>query len=128
VIVDSSAVVAVLLRESRQDELAAKLENAEFVAIGAPTLFETGMVMVGSMGEHGRGLIAQFLESFDVEVIPFGKSHWQAAVEAFARYGKGNHPAKLNYGDCMSYAVARETREPLLFIGNDFARTDIEAA
>lgn len=127
-IVDSSAVVAVLLRESRQEELAVKLDDAKVVAVGAPTLFEIGMVMVGVMGERGRGLVALFLESFEVEVIPFGEAHWQTAVEAFSRYGKGRHPAKLNYGDCMSYATSRIAEEPLLYIGNDFAQTDIEAA
>jgi ribonuclease VapC len=128
VIVDSSAVVAVLLRESRQEELSVKLDGAKVVAVGAPTLFEIGMVMVGAMGERGRGLVALFLESFEVEVIPFGELHWQAAVEAFSRYGKGRHPAKLNYGDCMSYATSRIAEEPLLYIGSDFAQTDIEAA
>jgi ribonuclease VapC len=128
VIVDSSAVVAVLLQEPRQAELATKLEEADLVAIGAPTLFETGMVMIGAMGERGRGLTAQFLESFEVEVIPFGESHWQVAVEVFSRYGKGRHPAALNYGDCMTYAAAQIAEKPLLYIGNDFARTDIEAA
>jgi ribonuclease VapC len=128
VIVDSSAVVAVLKREPRQEEMVIKLEAAEIVAIGAPTLFETGMVTIGAVGERGRGLIAQFLENFEVEVIPFGRSHWEVAAEAFHRYGKCRHPAALNYGDCMSYATARVAQKPLLFIGNDFARTDIEAA
>jgi ribonuclease VapC len=128
VILDSSAVVAVLFQESHQEELATKLEEADVVAIGTPTLFETGMVMVGATGERGRGLVSQFLEVFDVEVIPFGESHWQAAVEAFSRYGKGRHPAALNYGDCMSYAVAQMSKLPLLYIGNDFAQTDIQAA
>lgn len=127
-IADTSAVVAVLLRESRQEELADKLEGAGVVAVGAPTLFETGMVMVGAMGERGRGLVSLFLESFEVEVIPFGESHWQLAVEAFSRFGKGRHPARLNFGDCMSYAVARIADEPLLYIGNDFTQTDIERA
>lgn len=127
-IVDSSAVVAVLLRESRQEELSVKLDGAAIVAVGAPTLFETGMVMVGAMGERGRGLVSLFLESFEVEVIPFGELHWQLAVETFSRYGKGHHRAKLNYGDCMSYAVARIAGEPLLYIGNDFAQTDIDEA
>jgi ribonuclease VapC len=128
VILDSSAVVAVLFRESGQDDLARKLEGAELVAIGAPTLFEIGMVMVGAVGEHGRGLISQFLESFEVEVLPFGEAHWQVAAETFSTYGKGRHPARLNYGDCMSYATARVASEPLLYVGNDFAQTDIEAA
>jgi ribonuclease VapC len=128
VIVDSSAVVAVLKREPRQEEMATKLEDAEIVAIGAPTLFETGIVTIGVLGERGRGLIARFLEGFEVEVIPFGRSHWEVANAAFLRYGKGRHPAALNYGDCMSYATARVAEKPLLYIGNDFAQTDIEAA
>ncbi len=127
-IVDSSAVVAVLKREPRQEEMANKLEDAEIVAIGAPTLFETAIVTIGALGERGRGLIAQFLEGFEVEVIPFGRSHWQVATEAFLQYGKGRHPAALNYGDCMTYATARIAETPLLFIGDDFAQTDIEAA
>jgi len=128
VIVDSSAVVAILKREPRQEEMVVKLESAEIVAIGAPTLFETGMVTIGAVGERGRGLVSQFLESFEVEVIPFGRHHWEAAAEAFHRYGKGHHPAALNYGDCMSYATARLAKKPLLYVGDDFAQTDIEAA
>lgn len=127
-ILDSSAVVAILKREPRQEEIAIKLEEAEIVAIGAPTLFETGIVAIGALGERGRALIAQFLESFEVEVIPFGQMHWEAAAEAFLRYGKGRHPAALSYGDCMTYATARIAEKPLLFAGNDFAQTDIEAA
>lgn len=127
-IIDSSAVVAVLKREPLQDEMVTKLANAEVIAIGAPTLFETDMVTIGALGGRGRALIAQFLESFEVEVIPFGDTHWQVAAEAFTRYGKGRHPAALNYGDCMTYATARIAGKPLLFIGNDFAQTDIEAA
>jgi len=128
VIVDSSAVVAVLKREPLQEEMATKLANADVVAIGAPTLFETDMVTIGALGKRGRAVIAQFLESFEVEVIPFGDNHWQVAAEAFMRFGKGRHPAALNYGDCMTYATAKVAGEPLLYIGNDFAQTDIESA
>ena len=127
-IVDSSAVVALLVGEPGYRALAAKITAEATVAIGAPTLFETGMVMIGRMGVPGRGLVAQFLESFEVVVIPFGDAHWRAATEAFGRYGKGRHPAALNYGDCMTYATARIADMPLLFVGDDFARTDIEAA
>ena len=127
-IVDSSAVVAVLKREPLQEEMATKLANADVVAIGAPTLFETDMVTIGALGKRGRAVIAQFLESFEVEVIPFGDNHWQVAAEAFMRFGKGRHPAALNYGDCMTYATAKVAGEPLLYIGNDFAQTDLESA
>ena len=127
-IVDSSAVVAVLKREPQQEEMATKLANADVVAIGAPTLFETDMVTIGALGKRGRAVIAQFLESFEVEVIPFGDNHWQVAAEAFMRFGKGRHPAGLNYGDCMTYATAKVAGEPLLYVGNNFAQTDIERA
>lgn len=101
---------------------------ADLLAIGAPTLFETGMVAVGAFDLHGRALVAQFLERWNVLVIPFDQRHWQVAADAFVRYGKGRHPARLNYGDCMTYATARVVDEPLLFTGDDFARTDLAAA
>jgi ribonuclease VapC len=128
VIIDSSAVVAVLKRELPQEEMVTKLAQAEVVAIGSPTLFETDIVTIRALGEHGRGLLAQFLDNFEVEVIPFKDSHRQVAAEAFLRFGKGRHPAGLNYGDCMTYATARIAGKPLLYIGNDFGQTDIEAA
>lgn len=102
--------------------------EAEVVAIGAPTLFEIGMVLIGSLGDRARVTISQFRERVHLVVIPFGESHWQAAADAFTRYGKGRHPAALNFGDCMTYATARIAGRPLLYVGNDFARTDIEAA
>jgi ribonuclease VapC len=126
-IVDSSAVVAMLRGEPGQREVAGKLVTARTVGIGAPTLFETGMVMIGG-GGPGRGLVSQFLEGFEVEVIAFGADHWRVATEAFTRFGKGRHAACLNYGDCMTYATARIAGEPLLFVGDDFAQTDIQAA
>jgi ribonuclease VapC len=127
-IVDSSAVVALLRGEPKQLEISARLLDADLVAIGAPTLFETSMVMVSAAGDAGRGVLLQFLQDFDVEVAPFGRIHWQIAMEAFDRYGKGRHPAGLNLGDCMAYATARVAGEPLLYVGDDFARTDLEAA
>jgi ribonuclease VapC len=127
-ILDSSAIIAVLKRESPQEEVAAKLVQADVTAIGAPTLFETDLVSIRYFGEAGRGYVAQFLEGFEVEVIPFRESHRQVAAEAFLRFGKGRHPARLNYGDCLSYATALVAGEPLLYIGDDFAQTDIERA
>ncbi|MBS1893294.1 MAG: type II toxin-antitoxin system VapC family toxin [Actinobacteria bacterium] len=127
-ILDTSAVVAVLKRELPQAEIATKLVQADVIGIGAPTLFETDVVMVRALGEPGRGFISQFLEGFEVEVIQFGSSHRQIAAEALLRFGKGRHSARLNYGDCMSYATARMADEPLLYIGDDFAQTDIESA
>jgi ribonuclease VapC len=128
VILDSSALVAVLFEDPGFQELEGKMLDATLLAIGAPTLVETEMVVVGKYGKGAHFTIARLREDMDIGVIPFGQSHWEAAADAFARYGKGRHPACLNYGDCMTYATARIAEKPLLFVGNDFARTDIEAA
>lgn len=125
---DSSAVVAVLREEEGHRRLHAELEAANVLAIGAPTLFETGIVAIGRFGEVGRALVSQFLEYWSVEVAPFDERHWRVAFDAFARYGKGRHPAALNFGDCMTYATARIAGLPLLFVGEDFAKTDVVPA
>lgn len=127
-IVDSSAFVAVVFREPGHEELEQKMEAMDWVAIGAPTLVETGMVLIATLGEHARPSIARLRERLDVAVVPFSERHWEAAADAFDRYGKGRHPAGLNFGDCMTYATARVAERPLLYVGGDFAQTDIEAA
>jgi ribonuclease VapC len=128
VILDSSPVVSVLLRESGHQPLEQKMREADLLGIGAPTLLETEMVMISARGEAGRKAVSRFCATLDVVVVPFGARHEDVAVEVFSRFGKGRHPAALNYGDCMAYATARVADEPLLYIGNDFARTDIQAA
>ena len=127
-ILDSSAIVSVLFEEDGHGRVADALDTANLLAIGAPTLFETGMVAVGAFDLHGRALVSQFLERWNVLVTPFEARHWQVAADAFVRYGKGRHPARLNYGDCMTYATARLAEMPLLFVGKDFAKTDLVAA
>lgn len=127
-ILDSSAILSVLFKEEGHRRVVGTLDTARILAIGAPTLFETGMVAVGAFDLHGRALVAQFLERWDVLVTPFEARHWQVAADAFARYGKGRHPARLNYGDCMTYATARLAEMPLLYVGDDFGQTDITPA
>lgn len=127
-ILDTSAVVAVIREEPGHERLEAAMEDTPILAIGAPTLFETAQVMIGRYDVLGRSVLARFLEERDVETIPFAEGHWQAAADAFIRYGKGRHPAKLNYGDCMTYAIAKVADEPLLFVGDDFAKTDLAVA
>jgi ribonuclease VapC len=128
VTLDSSAVVAMLRREEGYRRLAETVDRAETVTIGAPTLLETDMVMVGRLEQRGAALVERFLEEHGVVVVPFDGRHRAVAVKAFARYGKGRHPAGLNYGDCMTYATAYVANHPLLFTGSDFAQTDIPAA
>jgi ribonuclease VapC len=127
-ILDSSAVVAVLREEPGWEELEQKMLDAKPIAIGAPTLVEVGIVMASASGEDGLAALSRFIRDLNVVVIPFDQVHWEAALDAFVGFGKGRHQASLNYGDCMAYATARRAERPLLYIGNDFAQTDIQAA
>jgi len=127
-ILDSSAVVAVLFREPDAERLIDRITAAPAVGIGAPTLVETTIVASHRLGRDARGLLARFLDEAVVTVIPFGDAHASAAADAWLRYGRGRHPAALNYGDCLAYAIAKVANQPLLFIGNDFRATDIEIA
>lgn len=128
-IVDSSALVAIVLRESRHEELLERLTStSQPLAIGAPTLVETGIVLSARLRRDARGTLARLLQELEIEVIPFTASHFGVAVEAWTRFGRGRHAADLNFGDCLSYAVARLAGQPLLCVGNDFPRTDLELA
>lgn len=127
-ILDSSAVVSVLLREPGFEAVSDEVERGSELGIGAPTLAETGIVLRAKLGVAGRTLLARFLDEADVVVIPFGDEHWSIAVEAFSRFGKGRHPAGLNLGDCLTYATARLADEPLLCLGDDFPKTDLVLA
>ena len=117
-----------LLKESDHRDLDDRVGAAASVEIGAPTLFETAMVLLSRMGDQGLASLTDFLQRFSVEVIPFGDCHWRVATEAFGRFGKGRHEAALNLGDCMTYATALIQGGSLLFVGDDFERTDVEAA
>lgn len=127
-ILDSSAILAILFRESGFDSLIARLLAAQVRMVGAPTLAETSIVLAAKIGVDAHGMLERFLQVFEIEVVSFGAGHWSEACEAFLRFGRGRHPAGLNFGDCLSYATARLSGQPLLFVGKDFTRTDIEAA
>ncbi len=127
-VVDSAALVTVHLQEFGSEELFAKIAGAEVALIGAPTLLETALVLSSRLGRDSRALLASSLRELGVQVTPFTEDHYHAAINAFLRYGKGRHPAALNFGDCMSYAVAAVSGLPLLYTGKDFAQTDIAAA
>ena len=127
-IVDSSAIVAIVLREPGWESVVARLGAASAPAIAAPTLAEVGLVLTAKMGADARLVLSQFVQETGLTIIPFGEAHWRIAVEAYTRFGKGRHPAALNFGDCLTYAVARMAGQPLLFVGEDFAKTDLPAA
>jgi ribonuclease VapC len=128
VIVDSSALVAVVFREPEADALMSKLSSSDRAGIGTPTLAETGIVLSARLRTDPQPLLIRLLDEFSVIEVPFGPPHWREAVLAFRRYGRGRHPARLNFGDCLAYATARLADEPLLYVGTDFAATDLETA
>jgi len=128
VILDSSALLAILLEERGYEALLTKLASIPTAGVGAPTLTETGIVLTARLGSRARQVLALFVQEAKLVIVPFGDQHWRAAVEAYDRYGKGRRAAGLNFGDCMAYATARLARQPLLCTGNDFARTDLELA
>ncbi|MCX7030694.1 MAG: type II toxin-antitoxin system VapC family toxin [Spirochaetes bacterium] len=123
-ILDTSAVVAIAMKEPGYEELLQRMASSD-PAIGTATLAETAIVLSTRLQRDTRSLLARFLSEASIAIVPFGESHYGAAVDAWLRYGKGRHPAALNFGDCLSYAVARLANEPLLFVGDDFAQTDI---
>jgi ribonuclease VapC len=128
VIIDSSALVAIVFQEEGFEGLVEKLVSSESAGIGTPTLAETGIVLAARLRRDSRGLLSRLLEEFDVAEIPFGQPHWHQALQAYQRFGRGRHRANLNFGDCLTYAVAALAREPLLFVGDDFSATDLLAA
>jgi ribonuclease VapC len=128
VIVDSSAIVAIVLREPGWEGVVARLGAEAAPAIGAPTLAEVGLVLTAKMGAEARIVLSQLLQETGLTVIPFAEEHWRIAIDAYARFGKGRHPAALNFGDCLTYAVTRLAGQPLLFVGGDFSKTDLPSA
>jgi ribonuclease VapC len=128
VILDSSAIVAILLKEAPAEELVEKLLRVSEVGIGSPTLAETAIVLSARLRGDARGTLSRFLGEASVITVPFGEAHYSTAVDAWLRFGKGRHPANLNFGDCLSYATAKVAERPLLCTGEDFAKTDLTLA
>jgi len=127
-VLDTSAIVAIHLREPGHERLIDRIDAAEVVVVGVPTLLETAVVLTARLGQDARPMVFAFLRRLEAEVVPFNQEHLDAAITAFIRFGRGRHPAALNFGDCMSYAVASVAGMPLLFTGEDFSRTDIAQA
>lgn len=124
-ILDSSAVVPVLLGHPGHEQIFEVLAGADALGMGAPTLSETGIRLAARLSVDPTGLLGRFVQEYGVRVIQFAEPHWWEAMDAFWRFGKGRHRAELNFGDCLTYAVARLAHEPLLCLGDDFALTDL---
>lgn len=127
-ILDSSALIAILFAEPGYLDLVDRILDADRAGVGAPTLAETGLVFIGRGGGRNGGPVDRLVEELGVSVMPFGAAEWSIAVEAFRRFGRGRHRAALNFGDCLAYATAKASRDTLLFVGHDFSRTDIKPA
>ena len=126
VVVDTSAAVAVLLREPAADGVLAVLDAAEVRLMGAATCVELGIVLGGRFQAAGGPVVDSFLRDAEIEIVPLDRVQVSRALDGWRRFGRGRHPAALNLGDCFTYAVARETGLPVLCVGNDFPQTDVE--
>ena len=127
-IVDTSAALAILLREPDAARFEEAIADAWPRRMSAVALLEATMVIEGRGGVGAGNDLDAFLARTRVELVPVTAEQADTARHAWRRFGKGNHPAALNFGDCFAYALAATTGEPLLFKGEDFALTDIEAA
>ena len=127
-IIDTSAIMAILRDEPDAPELGEALTQAASVSISAATLVEACMVAEGRAGPPVRDRLDRLLAEGRVQVVPFTAEHAAVAADGWRRFGKGRHPAGLNLGDCFAYALAQSRNEPLLFTGADFSLTDVKAA
>jgi ribonuclease VapC len=128
-VIDTSAVFAIVLGEPERLAFSAAIEASERRLISAATAAECVAVLAGRRpGADPMIAINIVLEDLGLEVVPVDLAQWRAAADALIRFGKGRHPARLNLGDSFAYALAKVSGEPLLFKGDDFSRTDIAAA
>lgn len=127
-VIDSSAAVAILLGEKEQPDFFRVVARSAVRLMSAATLVEAHIVMLSRNGDAGAIELERLLSRFGFDIVPVDEAQARLAHGAFRKYGKGRHPAKLNFGDCFSYALAKWSGEPLLFKGRDFARTDVEPA
>ncbi|MGA2952724.1 MAG: type II toxin-antitoxin system VapC family toxin [Caulobacteraceae bacterium] len=127
-VVDTSALVALLLEEPEAEAFARAIEGASLPLISAVSRVELSMVIETRKGEDGRAIVERLLREGGFEVAAVNARQADLAIEAFRRFGKGRHKAGLNIGDCFAYALAKWVEEPLLFKGDDFGQTDIVPA
>ena len=127
-IIDSSAILAILFAEEDMRRYEEAIADSSTRRMSAGTLLETYIVVDSRLGSSGVEELNALLRRASIQVVPVTIDHVHAAYLAWRRFGKGNHPAGLNFGDCFAYALSTISHEPLLFKGEDFARSDIESA
>lgn len=127
-VIDTSAIVAILFGEEEEDLFARSIAEAPKKLISAFNAIETGIVIEARKGEAGGREFDLFLHHAQIEIVPLTADHFEIAREAWRTFGKGRHPAGLNIGECCAYALSKYSGEPLLFKGKDFSQTDIQPA
>ena len=127
-VIDTSAMIAMLLNEASADRLVAAVEADRTRLVPAATVVEASLVLLGRFGEPGDSQLDRLLRALGVEVVPVGEDQVVLARDAALRFGRGRHPAALNFGDLFSYALAAARDQPLLFVGDDFAKPDVAVA
>ncbi len=127
-VIDTSALLAILLGEPEARSFNERIEADAMRLLSTASYLETAIIIDDRLGQEGARDLKLFLVEADIEVVPVTMEQAELAREAYRRYGRGNHPARLNFGDCFAYALAKASDEPLLYKGDDFAKTDLVAA
>lgn len=128
IVVDTSAIVAILKEEVEAKSFVEIVVDAEHCLLSAVGLFEASMVMIGRGRAELAGELDAVVQRAAIEIVPFDEALARESRAAFVRFGRGRHPAGLNFGDCVSYALAQARGLPLLYKGDDFAKTDVISA
>ncbi len=128
IVVDTSALIAIILDEPEAQTFTTILGGADVALVGAPNLLELHLVLSSKLADGGLRVTDRLLRFHSIRIVDWETRFVSIARSAFDRFGKGRHPARLNFGDCMAYALAKAFDAPLLFKGNDFAQTDIRSA
>ena len=124
-LIDSSALLAILQREPERRSFIEAIESADSARVSVASFVEASIVIEARYGAEGLRDLDRFISRASIELIPVDQEQGQLARSAFSSFGKGRHRAGLNFGDCFSYAAAISLREPLLFKGDDFMHTDV---
>ncbi len=124
-VIDTSAIMAIIYGEPEELIFIELINDTEECLLSSPSYVEASIVLVTKHGQQGIENLNLLIAALSITIVPFTVEQAQLASEAFLKFGKGRHPAKLNMGDCFSYALAKSTNQPLLFKGNDFIHTDV---
>lgn len=125
-VLDTSAVLVILLNEPEIDSISLAIEQDPVRLLSAASFLEAAMVVESRYGDPGGIELDRLIERIGIDIVPVDARQAEVARQGFRQFGKGRHPAALNFGDCFAYALSRVSGEPLLFKGNDFSRTDVQ--